>query len=212
MTLNCCETGYAELLLREPYEAMLGEFTSWRISDFIRQIEASRSKGRVLPFVRGLRLSAHLIYAVRELLEGTDLTANWGHLLDQNGVFCSPECDIIIHRKAAHVKKWNGSCAPVMDFRFVSMDGALVVINCKSHLTSIDQDYPRQIEEYVKRVWLFCECCGPRSAGRLAAAAHSCGYEHFWHLYTWSQKTLPKQNIEGWNNFVEEVKSLRGVR
>ena len=83
MTRDTSVAGHGELLLRERFESMVAEFRSWKMCDFIRQLEASRSKGRILPFVRGLRLSAQLVYAVRELLEGTDLTANWGHLLDR---------------------------------------------------------------------------------------------------------------------------------
>jgi len=201
--------GHGRLLLETRFRTMMAEFTTWRMNDFIRQLEALKSRGRVLPFVRGLRLSAHLIYATRELLVGSPLTASWGHILDANGVFCSPECDVIIHRKDGQVDRWNGHEDPVMDFRFVSTQGAIAVISCKSQLKTIDSKYPESVKKYVPRVWLFTECCGPRSVKRLANEARQAGYEQFWHLYTWSPKTMPKSNEHGWMNFVQEVQRLQ---
>jgi hypothetical protein len=209
MTINNLAASHGELLLRERFESMVGEFRSWRMCNFIRQLEASKRNGRVLPFVRGLRLSAQLIYAIRELLEGTELTANWGHLLDVDRKFCSSECDVIIHRKTAHIRKWDGTEKPVMDFRFVSMAGTLVVISCKSLVRTIDEEYVVKLKKYVDRVWLFGECCGPRSIVSLTEKAQLAGYEHFWHLYTWSPKTEEKLNKQGWNNFVSEVEKLK---
>lgn len=211
MTTNTSAMGHGELLQRERFESMVGEFRSWRISDFIRQLEASRRKGRVLPFVRGLRLSAQLVYAIRELLVGSELTAGWGHLLDEDQRFCSPECDVIIYKKVGQLRQWNDTREPVMDFRFVLMTEAVVVISCKSRIraSDIDVEYAREVKKYVDRVWLFGECCGPRSAGSIAEKALSAGYAHFWHLYTWSPKTEEKLNHTGWQNFVHEVLALK---
>jgi hypothetical protein len=210
MTRDTSVAGHGELLLRERFESMVAEFRSWKMCDFVRQLEASKSKGRVLPFVRGLRLSAQLVYAVRELLEGTELTANWGHLLDREQSFCSPECDVIIHKKNAHIRKWNGTENPIMDFRFVSMIGTVVVISCKSMVRSIDKTYPKLMRNHVRRIWLFGECCGPRSADRLANKAKKAGYERFWHLYKWSPKMEDiEPDREGWNHFVKEVQKLK---
>ncbi|MFQ5821494.1 MAG: hypothetical protein ACE5I5_16040, partial [Candidatus Heimdallarchaeota archaeon] len=117
----------ARLLYESRYNGLIGDFSTWRVDDFIRQMEADRCKGRILPFVRGLRLSAHLIYTIREILSGTELEANWGHLLDEEGNYCSAECDIIIHLRG-HYMRWNGSIDPIMDFRFIEQQNAIAVI------------------------------------------------------------------------------------
>src|SRR5258707_13284732 len=60
-------------------------------------------EGDILGFVKGLRLSARLIYFLRERLSETlsqsNLAVSWGQLLDDNCEFCSRECDVIIHSK-----------------------------------------------------------------------------------------------------------------
>ncbi len=211
MTVSLPVRGHGRLLLEKHFNTMKSEFSNWTMSDFIRQLESRKSKGRVLSFVRGLRLSAHLIYAIRDLLVGSDLTANWGHLLDKEGVFCSPECDIIIHKTDGQIGQWNGNKEPVMDFRFISMAQAIVVISCKSQVKSIDKKYPKSIKKYVKKVWLFGECCGPKSAKALTEKAKKVGYEKFWYLYTWSPKTEPDYNNDGWFDFVKEVKKLQNL-
>jgi len=212
MPSNLTPQGHSRTLLESRFRSMTHDFTFWRMDDFIRRLEATKSKGRILPFIRGLRLSAHLIYAIRELLEGTDLTANWGHLLDERGILCSPECDIIIHRKDGQVSRWNGNEKPVMDFRFISMEGSLAVVSCKSRLIKIDKSYAKLMKKFVKRVWLFAECCGPRSSKSLEESAKKAGYQKFWYLYTWSPKSMPKFNTDGWFNFVSEVKKLKNLR
>jgi len=204
-------TGYGRLLCEEPFIKMYADFSSWRMSDFVKQLEATKEKGRVLPFVRGLRLSAHLIYAVRDILSGTGLEANWGHLLDKDRVFCSCECDVIIHR-SGYFARWDGSIHPVMDFKFIKQQDAVVVISCKSLLRSraeVDREYCELMKPFVKRVWLFAECCGPRSANSIREQALRCGYEKFWYLYTWTEGTEPEPNRGGWNEFVEEVEKLK---
>ncbi|UCG94436.1 MAG: hypothetical protein JSW13_01370 [Candidatus Aerophobus sp.] len=210
MTISNLADSHGELLLRERFECMCADFRSWRMCNFIRQLEASKGKGRILPFIRGLRLSAQLVYAIRELLIGSGLTANWGHLLDEEQKFCSPECDVIIHKETGQLRQWNGTREPVMDFRFVLMTEAVVVISCKSLVRpkDIEVEYAEQVKEYVDRLWLFGECCGPRSITSLSQKAQMAGYEHFWHLYTWSPKTEEKFNRQGWNNFVSEVREL----
>ncbi len=209
MTAKSPVQGHARLLLETPFNSMVGEFSNWTMSDFIRQLEARKSKGRVLSFIRGLRLSAQLIYAIRGVLVGSDLTANWGHLLGEDGMLCSPECDIIIHKIGGQIGRWNGNKDPVMDFRFISMAHAIVVISCKSQVKSIDREYPKLIKKYAKKVWLFGECCGPRSTKSLSQKAKLAGYEHFWHLYTWSPKTEADYNKEGWIDFVSKVQKLK---
>lgn len=209
MTVNSPVKGHSRLLREEPFNKMVLDFSNWTMSDFIRQLESRKSKGRVLSFIRGLRLSSHLIYAIRDILVGSNLTANWGHLLDKEGILCSPECDIIIHRTDGQISRWNGNEKPVMDFRFISMEHAIVVVSCKSQVKSIDKEYPKSIKKYAKKVWLFGECCGPRSAKALAKKAKKAGYEKFWHLYTWAPKTKADYNKAGWHDFVDEVKKLQ---
>jgi len=215
MTRGTSGSSHGEILLRERFEHMAAEFKSWRMSDFIRQLEASKGKGRVLPFIRGLRLSAQLVYAIRELLIGSGLTATWGHLLDEKWKFCSPECDVIIYKERGQLRQWNGTREPVMDFRFVLMTEAVVVISCKSKIrsTDLDEKYSREIKKYVDRVWLFAECCGPRSPNRVMEKALQAGYEHFWYLYTWAPKREEifdrDFNREGWNDFIKEVQKLK---
>jgi hypothetical protein len=204
-------TGLTEKLLREEIlMSIFAELTTWRIDTFIRQMEAKRRKGRILPFVWGLRLSAHLIYVIRDILSGTDLTADWGHLLDESGTFCSCECDVIIHRKG-FVGRWNGKKEPVMDFNFIEQQEAVVVISCKSYLRSsdIDEKYCNLMKPFVKKIWLFAECCGPRSNKTIQKKAPMLGYEKFWYLYTWSKHTAPQPNKIGWSEFVKEVKKLK---
>jgi len=214
MTKNVPVGHTKRILCEEPFRKMCAELTTWRIDNFIRQLEATRGKGRVLPFVRGLRLSAHLIYVIRDRLEGTGLTANWGHLLDKKGEFCSCECDIIIHRDG-HVQRWNGGGGggekQIMDFRFIEQDKAIVVVSCKSYLTSsqIDTKYCSDMNKFIGRIWLFAECCGPKSVKSIEKKALEHGYEKFWPLYTWSKQTEPELNCDGWIDFVEEVEKLR---
>lgn len=203
-------TGHlGQLLCEAPFRQMFYEFSYWRMDTFIRQMEKERRKGRILAFVRGLRLSANLIYAIRQILDGTQLTANWGHLLDESRTFCSRECDVIIHRKG-YIERWDGTENPVMDFRFIEQQLAVAVISCKSYLRSgdIDTEYCKSMEPFVQKIWLFAECCGPRSGETIRAKAFKHGYEQFWYLYTWSKQTEPKPDKEGWNKFVEEVKKL----
>jgi hypothetical protein len=195
------------LLYEERFISMFADFSHWRVDSFWRQMEAEKRKGRVLPFVRGLRLSSQLVYTVRELLSGTGLTANWGHLLDSDENLCSCECDVIIH-KEGHIRQWNGG---IMDFRFIKQEQAIAVISCKSFLrkSDIDKEYCRDMINYVDKVWLFAECCGPKSVKGISKKAKELGYEKFWHLYTWSKQTDPEPNRTGWIDFVKEVEKLK---
>jgi len=210
MNTNSSTGHLIQLLYEEQFMQMFQDFSNWRINDFIRQMEKEKKKGRILPFVRGLRLSAHLIYAIREILTGTGLTANWGHLIDESGNFCSCECDVIIHHEG-HIRRWNGTEKPIMDFRFIEQRKAVAVISCKSYLRSgdIDSEYSKLMKPFVRKIWLFAECCGPRSAESIRKKALDFGYEEFWYLYTWSKQTNPEPNRIGWNKFVQEVKNLK---
>jgi hypothetical protein len=212
MSTNQKIKGIGRLLKEERLGQMFQEFSTWRIDPFIREMEAKRQKGRVLAFVRGLRLSAHLIYTIREILSGTNLTADWGHLLDESEDFCSCECDVIIHRKG-WFRRWNGTHEPVMDFQFIKQSEVVAVISCKSYLRAaqIDEEYCTLMKPFVKRIWLFAECCGPRSIDNIQEKAFRFGYEKFWHLYTWSKQKDCEPNKDGWNSFVTEVKKLNCI-
>ena len=196
------------LLYEEPLMKIIAGMSEWRIDSFIRELEAKKAKGRILPFIRGLRFSALLVYAIREILSGTELNTNWGHLLDKDGNYCSPECDIIIHRNG-HIARWNGNEKPIMDFRFIDSQNAAAVISCKSYLSSIDKKYCISIKPYVDKVWLVAECCDPKSAESLKKRALKSGYDNFYNTYFWNKDISPMPNKDEWMNFVEELKKLR---
>lgn len=201
--------GHSAVLYEEYFHRLYSDFSGWRINTFIRDLESSKAKGRILPFVRGLRLSSQLIYVIRDILSDSDITANWGHILDKDGVFCSRECDIILHNKG-YIKRWNGTERPIMDFRFIEQEKAIAVISCKSFIRSgdIERDYCSDMKEFVRKIWLFAECCGPRSANSIRSKALSSGYNRFWYLYTWSKKTDMSLNRRDWHDFVNEIKKL----
>jgi len=171
-------------------------------------MEKNREKGRILAFVRGLRLSAQLIYQIRHVLSGSDLHADWGHLVDEDTSLCSPECDIIIY-DGTYKARWNDNNKPVMDFCFVEYSHAIAVISCKSYLTSIDVDYPRTMKRYVKNVWLFAECCPKGKEAALRQKARKAGYKGFYYLYPWDHKTSIEPQLEEWSNFTKALNSLR---
>jgi hypothetical protein len=140
-------------------------------------------EGDILGFVKGLRLSAGVIYFLRERLSSMDLEINWGHLLDQAEDSCSPECDVIVHTKG-HVRKWNGSEKPIMDFKFVHAAKVRAVVSCKSRLTAIDKSYPKALKKYgVKNIFLFAESCEETQLPRLRKTARRAGYRGLWCLY-----------------------------
>ncbi|GEM_PF-717122 len=136
-------------------------------------------EGDILGFVRGLRLSARVIYFLRERLSRTELEVSWGHILDINEQSCSPECDVIIHTKG-HVRRWNGNGGdkPVMEFKFIDARSVRAVVSCKSLLNSIDKDYPAALKAFgVKSVFLFAECCRESRWVGLQKKARKVGYQ-----------------------------------
>ena len=98
-----------------------------------------------------------------------------------------------------------------MDFRFIEQQKVVAVISCKSYLRSskIDKEYCESMKPFVEKIWLFAECCGPRSAKTIQKKALDFGYEKFWYLYAWSKKRGQVLNRNGWNEFVEEVRKLK---
>ena len=207
--------GYLKIFQKEKYDTIKAQLLSYRLDPFIREKEGEigTNKGLIFPFARGLRFSALLIYTIREHLSGSDLEVNWGQIVDDEGYACSGECDIIIHKKG-HCNRWNGNDGGnhIMDFRFIEKQNAIAVISCKSYLTkhAIEVNYCLNMLKYVKRIWLFAECCGPESVELIKTSSKEIGYEFFWHLYTWSRAN---DNIiddeEGWYQFIETIKSLK---
>jgi hypothetical protein len=156
----------------------------------ITKREDGKYEGDILGFVRGLRLSARVLYFLREHLSETGLEVSWGHLLNDQQQSCSPECDIIVHEKGV-VRRWNGFQDPVMNFSFVKASKVRFVVSCKSQLASIDPDYPKTLKQYgVAKVFLFAESCDEDQIERLRKKALQAGYAGMWCLYTTS-KTSP---------------------
>jgi len=204
-------TGIADRLDLQHYHKIRQDLLHWRIDHFIRAIEEKKAEGKILAFIRGLRFSAQLIYAIRELISGSGLEVDWGHLLDKDGQYCSRECDIIIHRSGWRAR-WNGNEKPIMDFRFVNQDNALVVISCKSYIKSgaVDKQYVPCLKPFVKKIWLFAECCEGKHTDSVATQAQKAGYENFWYLYKWERKTASQEpNESGWMAFVKKLRRLK---
>ena len=195
----------------DAFYSMKEELLQWRIDEPLRDMERCRERGRILAFVKGLRLSAKLIYLLRTALSDTGLQVSWGHLLDRDENICSPECDVILH-KPGWVERWDGSAEPVMDFRFVSCTAAVAVVSCKSLLDSVDDNlkaYCAQMQRYVKSVLLFAECCRPRKVRRLTGAAKRAGYAGLWYLYVLEEGSSEAEVDESvWRDFLETLRGL----
>lgn len=202
-----------QLALRK-ISSLVSELTEWRSNHEIRQ--AYKEGGGVFDFVKGLRLATRLIYILKNNLSEYHLDANWGQILDNKGVYLSPECDIIIH-KGTHVDRWNGEGGEipnVMDFRFVELRKVVVVISCKSYLTTISQkdiNYCQRLKPYLKRkkLWLFAECVPKGKEKAIDEKARSVGYNKLWYLYSWDEKNLqPEQNRPLWKRFLDELDKI----
>ncbi len=92
---------YISTFEMEDYAKITSQLLSYRLDPFIRakEKEEGANAGKIFPFVRGLRFSCLLIYAIREALSGSDLEVNWGQIIDDEGFDLSGEYDIIIHKK-----------------------------------------------------------------------------------------------------------------
>jgi hypothetical protein len=162
---------------------MAGELRELRLGPPVVITGGGHRVGDILGFVRGLRLSARLIYFLREQISHTDCEVDWGHLVDDACASCSPECDVIVHKRG-HLRRWNGGDRPIMDFRFIRVTHARAVVSCKSVLTSIDRKYPATLKKFgVKRVFLFAECCRHNDLARLRKTAKKAGYAGVFCLY-----------------------------
>ena len=196
----------------EEFHALKEELSQWRIDPQIQEMERERRGGIVLGFVRGLRISARLIYAIRDHLSSFDLKVDWGHLLTQEGNSCSPECDIIVHLPG-YERVWNGHSNSIMDFKFINCRSAVAVISCKSFMRTVDRGYCERMRPYIDNVLLFAECCEPNAVRRLKRSAESAGYKGFWYLYACNQNTSECTVDEmQWINFIQTLKSLGRVR
>ena len=201
--------GLEDGLLKETYYSLCKKLDQYRLS-----LDWFEARKGVLPFVRGLRFSALLIYSIRKVITEPTLKASWGVILDDEGLGCSRECDIIVHR-GRYAYAWDGDDSKgkrVMDFRFIRHNDARLVVSCKSEVDSVDgeiRDYAQNLEGYVKRIWLFAECCKTGRADALRKRAREAGYERFWYLYTLKEGRVGQEyNEPGWMAFVEELRSL----
>lgn len=142
-----------------------------------------RYSGHILGFVKGLRLSAKLIYFLRKCLSGKSLDVSWGHIINTTTGDCSPECDVIIH-SPGYYEKWNGGDKPVMDFSFIESHMVKAVVSCKSIVASFDESYPDQLKILgIDTVYVFGECCSKSNYSNLRQKAQAHGYKDFWVSY-----------------------------
>jgi hypothetical protein len=192
----------------QEFHSLKEELSQWRVDPEIQEMEKERPGGIILGFVRGLRLSARLIYAIREHLSAFELEVNWGHLLTEEGNSCSPECDIIIHLPG-YEREWNGHDKKIMDFKFVDCRKAIAFISCKSFIKRVDRKYCQELSPFVDKVLLFAECCEPNAVDRLKRSAKSKGYQGFWYLYTCNQATCEcTVDPDQWKDFLRKLRAI----
>jgi hypothetical protein len=198
-----------QLYLQE-FHSLKQELSQWRVNPQIQEMERESPGGVILGFVKGLRLSARLIYAIREHVSPFGLEVDWGHLLTESGDSCSPECDIIIHLPGFE-REWNGHEHGIMNFKFINCREAIAVISCKSFIRAVDRSYCRKLRPYVGKVFLFAECCEPNTVNRLKRSAQSAGYVGFWYLYACNQATSVCTVDENqWLDFLVKLRRIAG--
>lgn len=194
----------------EKFFALSRQLQTWRLDPYMQQMDATKAEGRILGFVKGLRFSAQLAYLVRDVLSEENVEVSWGHLIDESGDLCSPECDVIIHRPG-FVQRWNGGSHPIMDFKFINCSQALAIISCKSFTNSIDKRYcPAFAKHGIQRVVLFAECCKLNRVRPLRAQALTAGYKGLFYLYTVPTKDdfTVTEDPEVYVQFIELIKEL----
>ena len=141
--------------------------------------ELKRGSGQILPFVKGLYLSAKIIYFIRDVVHSKQVEVNWGHIIHESQIYCSPECDIIIHRHGS-ARVWNGD---VLDFHFVDSRNVIAVISCKSEVASVDDDYAKKLIAFgVQKVGLVGEVASRSNFQNLRSKAKAAGYADLWCL------------------------------
>ena len=204
------QSGELEHRLRtEEFFGLAGTLSSWRLDPVIKLMNKKGGKGKILGFVQGLRLSAQLIYILRKIVVRYNLHVNWGHLVNEDGSSCSPECDVIIHKPGA-LQEWNGSDQPVMNFKFIKCSDAVAVISCKSSIESIDTTYCSDFLNYnVTDIFLFAECCRSGSIRRLTRQAKSAGYKGFFYLYSVKgNRSFIQQDQQVYSEFVKTIENI----
>lgn len=195
------------LLYTEDFDGLTSKLSKWRTNPHIILMDSKKAKGRILGFVKGLRLSSQIAYLVRKILSTDPVDVNWGHLV-HNGSSCSPECDIIIH-EPGFIQEWNGNGKPIMDFKFVECNKAIAIVSCKSYLRSIDKDYCKTMKKYgMKKIFLFAECCSEKSVQRLKKQAKEAGYSGLYYLFTLGKDSFVKKYESVHLQFVEDMKNL----
>jgi hypothetical protein len=174
--------GFGQALANEDLAGLASELQQLREHPPLVRRHDGKYEGDILAFVKGLRLSARVVYFLRQRLAQTRLEVHWGHLLDESERSCSPECDVIIH--SGCFRRWNGFERPVMDFAFVQAQQAKAVVSCKSKLDSIDTRYPKVLREFgVRNVLLLAECCREKDFNRLCETGRRAGYRAICCLY-----------------------------
>jgi hypothetical protein len=166
--------------------------------------------GSILGFVKGLRISAKLIYFIRHTLSNHSCEVDWGHIIDISSGACSPECDVIIHNPG-FFERWNGGGdKPVMDFLFVESKHVKAVVSCKSKLTTIDEAYPKLMAEHgITKVFLFAECCSRSNYENLKSQAILAGYVGVWCAYfTTGQEGAIEEDENHYVDFWTTLRSL----
>jgi hypothetical protein len=169
-----------------------------------------KKRGDILNFIRGLRLSARLIYILRDKLSDHDVEVNWGHVEDDRQRLCSPECDIIIHDGGV-ADRWNGRnqhC--VMDFLFIKREAVKAIISCKSALTGsgIDTDFAAVVKRDFKihNTFLFAETVQDSKYASLNKKAKAAGYKGLWTLYRLDSTGGRIKNPQDYLDFLNAVR------
>jgi hypothetical protein len=97
-------------LSNAPLTALAAELLSYRDAPPLTKRSDGKYEGDILGFVKGLRLSAGIIYFFNQKLSShPELEVSWGHLLDEKQLSCSRECDVIIHSRGSAMKMGLGS-------------------------------------------------------------------------------------------------------
>lgn len=197
----------------ERFSSLAYSFWKWRNNPHMRLMDKTKDKGRVLQFVKGLRLSAEIAHIMRNVLSDfPSLEVNWGHLIDENGVSCSPECDIIVHKRG-QIERWVDQEPRIMDFRFVRCDNAVAVVSCKSFKKSLlkaDKEYRVELKKYkVDNLFLIAECCKTSRVNPLRNDTKNAGYRDFFYLYSINkdQSTIATPEPD----YVAFAESLRAI-
>ena len=203
------EGSMAKRLITEEFYGLSDKLWQWRSDPAIQLMDKERQRGRILGFVKGLRLSAQVAYLVRQIISTDGLEVSWGHLINDRGSSCSPECDIIIHRPGC-LQHWNGSNDPIMSFKFIQSKNAVAVISCKSYTRSVDKQYCDEFHEYgLKNIFLVAECCSPSSVERLKKEAKDEGYKGFYYLYSFKKNSSVRLQDESvYLDFYNDIKKV----